>query len=337
MTKKRFLVYVPERLGDALMMSPAIHALRQSNLDAYISLLAMSSLAAEVYENNPNIDSIYQFPLPECEIAKFDLMVFAHRDSVVINIFRQFKIPVVMIGEADQAQAQSQQAFDFIKLVFSPNEMLQFSGYQIFPGKDDINLAKSYLVNGHQYIGMHLGCHGINKKNRFFRVSKKTHSKVWPLERFVELGRLLQARGYKLVITGGDNEKHLADEFCTSVNDVINLVGKTNVQQLAAVTQRLLVYISSDTGAMHVACAVKTPLIALFGPTNVVRTGPYPTESFHRIISCKSLTDLQVETVLTQVIGLADARGLSHTSPINNGYQNTTENGIKNDELLGQL
>ncbi|MBC8230099.1 glycosyltransferase family 9 protein [bacterium] len=57
----------------------------------------------------------------------------------------------------------------------------------------------------------------------------------------------------------------------------VNLVGKTNFRQLGALIERMSFYLTCDSGPMHIAAAVKTPTIALFGPTSVIRHAPYGT------------------------------------------------------------
>jgi ADP-heptose:LPS heptosyltransferase len=62
----------------------------------------------------------------------------------------------------------------------------------------------------------------------------------------------------------------------SSVSQVINLIGKTSLLELAALMRQLRMFVTHDTGALHVACATGVPLVGLFGPTEPSQTGPYP-------------------------------------------------------------
>lgn len=301
-----FLFLLPARLGDALMLTPALSLLKQLRPATTIDVLALSSLAASIYRNNPHVDRIYvEADMGDMDLPRYGLLIAAHRGNSGFEAIEKLKMPLLMIGPADQQQAQAQQAFDFIRDFFATGqEDLDFPDYQLYPDDADRAYADSLIPAGHSYVGLHLGCHGINRKRGIFPCRKKQHEKVWPLEYFVELAQRLMHAGHGIVITGGENERHLADAFQRQVPDSINLAGETSVLQLAACMRNLSAVVSSDTGAMHVACAMRTPLVALFGPTNVVRTGPYPQASFRRVLDAEVLSDLSPARVFAEIEAL---------------------------------
>jgi len=317
---KHVLFLVPARLGDTLMLSPALALLKQLKPDFSIDVLAVSPLAASVYQHNPHCDNIYvasEIQSPDDFIQAYDLLVAAHRDYKILELIDQFKKPVFLIEPADQRQAQAQQALNFIQYAFSDTQPKpEPIGYQLFPDTQDQEYAARLLKGGGRFIGLHLGCHGINKKRSLLPWRKqKQHKKLWPLESFICLAKQLEQQhpGYQLVLTGGDNEQHLADAFIKKIPNAINLVGKTNVLQLAAVMQRFSAYVCSDSGTMHVACAMGIPVIALFGPTNVRRTGPYPGAEFRHVIESEDLSELDPQAVL---LAIEQLLGHVHSSQI---------------------
>jgi lipopolysaccharide heptosyltransferase II len=100
-------------------------------------------------------------------------------------------------------------------------------------------------------------------------------TKRWPADRFALLVQPLQERfGLTSVIAGGADAAALAHK----IPGAINLAGKTSLQQLVALLDRADVVIANDSGPLHVAAALRKPLVALFGPTNPLRTGPYRHE-----------------------------------------------------------
>jgi heptosyltransferase-1/heptosyltransferase-2 len=130
------------------------------------------------------------------------------------------------------------------------------------------------------------------------------HAKVWPLENFVKLEASARKNDPRIrfVLTGSENEKPLGKIFQRQSNSIVNLIGKTSVLDLAALMSYISIYITSDTGALHVASATDVDLIALFGPTRTERTGPYPCRPNHTVIRRRSIEEIRVEDVLEILI-----------------------------------
>jgi len=107
-------------------------------------------------------------------------------------------------------------------------------------------------------------------------------TKLWDDGRFAELGdRIRRELGISVVITGSDAEpiERITRRMETRA---VNLGGQTSLRELACLYRQAALLVTTDSGPMHLAAAVGTPVIALFGPTDPVRTGPYGPG--HRII-----------------------------------------------------
>ena len=103
-------------------------------------------------------------------------------------------------------------------------------------------------------------------------------TKQWPLENFRGLIVALTEKKASVVITGSPQDREPVLEILRHLDPpprVLNLVGKTNLRELAGIFSLSDLVLTPDTGPMHLAAAVKAPLIALFGPTAPWRTGPY--------------------------------------------------------------
>ena len=100
-------------------------------------------------------------------------------------------------------------------------------------------------------------------------------TKRWPVENFAAMVQPIEQRfGLKCVAAGSEKERALAEQVGAS----INLAGKTTLRQTTALIERASLVITNDSGPMHIAAALRRPMVALFGPTNPVRTGPYGCE-----------------------------------------------------------
>lgn len=108
-------------------------------------------------------------------------------------------------------------------------------------------------------------------------VSGGRESKQWHLSRFAEVGRALAAAGdVTLVLTGGSGDRAMVGQVRAALGatPVIDTAGMFDLPATAAVLARLDVLITGDTGPMHLAAAVGTPVVALFGPSDPRRYGP---------------------------------------------------------------
>lgn len=116
-------------------------------------------------------------------------------------------------------------------------------------------------------------------------VSGGRESKQWHLDRFAAVAReLARQRNGTIVLTGADSDRAMVQAVADQLGGVsaINLCGQLDLVDLAAVLAALDVFVTGDTGPMHLASAVSTPVVALFGPADPRRYGP--TSSRQRVL-----------------------------------------------------
>jgi lipopolysaccharide heptosyltransferase II len=103
--------------------------------------------------------------------------------------------------------------------------------------------------------------------------SARWETKRWPVEHFSSLtGRLSD----RFIITGTEKDRAIAQHIKESSPDnVTDLCGRTDLKGLAALIAGAKAVVSNDSGPMHIAAALRVPLVALFGPTDPDKTGPY--------------------------------------------------------------
>jgi 3-deoxy-D-manno-octulosonic-acid transferase/heptosyltransferase-1 len=143
-------------------------------------------------------------------------------------------------------------------------------------------------------------------------------TKLWLNERFAALAdQLINNYRIDIVFTGGPSDRQVVDVIVGMMTaPAANLAGKTSLKQLAAVYRQSALVVSTDTGPMHLAAAVGTPVVALFGPTAPWRTGPFGEG--HRVVRtsppcspcfrrhcdehrCRCMMDISVDMVLAHV------------------------------------
>jgi 3-deoxy-D-manno-octulosonic-acid transferase/heptosyltransferase-1 len=118
-------------------------------------------------------------------------------------------------------------------------------------------------------------------QDRFIAVNPVAlwETKLWDQGKFAELAqRIVQEMNVPVVLTGSAAEKPYIDGIQRTMKlPVANLAGETSLRDLAALYRLASLVVTTDSGPMHIAAAVNTPVVALFGPTDPARTGPYGT------------------------------------------------------------
>jgi ADP-heptose:LPS heptosyltransferase len=103
------------------------------------------------------------------------------------------------------------------------------------------------------------------------------NSKLWPLDRYAEVARHLGQRHSlrSVVVWYGDVERSFAEEIVAGAGEHAVLAPPTKLHEVAALARAAALFISSDTGPLHLAAAVGTPCVAMYGPTRIGHCGPY--------------------------------------------------------------
>jgi lipopolysaccharide heptosyltransferase I len=103
-------------------------------------------------------------------------------------------------------------------------------------------------------------------------------AKRWPAERYGEVARFLAHEGLAPLVNFGPGEKYLAEDVVVASEGTAKPM-KLSISELIALTRRAKLFVGGDTGPMHMAAALGVPVVAIFGPTDPARNGPYGTLS----------------------------------------------------------
>jgi len=100
-------------------------------------------------------------------------------------------------------------------------------------------------------------------------------SKTWPAERYGAVARALRDRGLRAVVTWGPGEERLANRVVAASEGVAAKCPPTSLRELVEVLRRARLVVAADTGPLHIACALGTPVVGIYGPTDPARNGPF--------------------------------------------------------------
>ena len=143
----------------------------------------------------------------------------------------------------------------------------------------DIELENEHLelwpdVCDEEYIKDFLNSHWVSPEQTLVGInlgaSQRWQTKIWPNQYLVELCHKLASQGIRVVFTGGSDDLPRAQAINKAIEKSKSIIacGKTTINQLACLIKRCRLYLTSDSAPLHIACAVDTPYIALFGPTD---------------------------------------------------------------------
>lgn len=129
-----------------------------------------------------------------------------------------------------------------------------------------------------------------NKRNLIgFAPGSRHFTKMWPQDYYEFLGKLLVQADYTVVLFGGKDDKQTCSELEGKIEGAINLCNNDELLQTAVDMKKCLAIVCNDSGLMHVACAMKVPVLSFFGST-VKEFGFTPYRNKNLILENKSLT-----------------------------------------------
>jgi len=283
-TAKTFLVISNTALGDTLLTIPLIKSIKLNFPNSKIVFVLKSSYiplfkyVKEIDYFIPFYSKYKKFFKIVKEIKKYSPQISLIADGnapedIQLSIFSGCNFILKTPTKNPYKKYLSYQ-FDFKSQHTIENrlDLLRILGYKKFTNRMDLNLPKNNLFKEYEnYIG--------------FQIGAADKYKMWPIDNFIELAKYLIKQREKIVITGIEKEKTLGDKIVKECgNNVINMCGKTSIETLPFLINKLKMLITNDTGTMHLAIALKTPTISLFAATDPKGIGPYQDLDIHKVV-----------------------------------------------------
>jgi heptosyltransferase II len=291
---KKILIRGTNWIGDAVMTLPAVAAIRSTFPDARISML-VKPWVAEVFHLCKDVDEVIPFQSPgihsgivgklklagELRTRGFDAAILLQNAIEPAIIAWLARIPVRAGYNSDgrglllthsvhrtETVRKVHQIEYYLEMVLALGCRSADSKVHLEPGKEYEALSQK-LLNGH----------GIGSENFLIGLAPGAAygpAKRWFPERFAAVAdRLLEGLSARAVIFGSHEDRKCADLVEKSARHaMINVAGKTNLREAMAIIARCNLFISNDSGLMHVAGALNIPTVAIFGSTNPITTSP---------------------------------------------------------------
>jgi len=297
----KILVIHTAFIGDIVLATPLIRAIKEGLNNPEIHAL-INPATAPVLENNPYLEKIILVDKRGRDSGFAGLLKIGKRlkrenFDLVFSPHRSFRSAIL----ARMSRAKTRVGFDTSAGAFLYNKKAKYDSC-IHEIERNLSLARA------------IGIESFHKQPQVFprerdkavvdRLLEKTGfqtphpcvalapgsiwaTKRWPMAYYKKLAQLLVRNGSHVFLIGGNADCPLGRKIATgSENKIINMAGELSLLQSAELLTRCKVLVSNDSAPMHLAAAVGTPVIAIFGPT-VPAFGFYPTGSKDKIIETR--------------------------------------------------
>jgi len=296
---KDILIIKPSALGDIVLALPALTALRKSFPKAKISWLVRPEFA-DLLREHPDLNTIISFdrrllgkswynPKAFAELIKLLRRLHRERFDLVLDFQGLFRTGFLAwitgckqrFGMAQTRECSSHfythkipQDYSCIHLVDYYLKMAAAAGAQ--KGRPEFKLPEDAAAA--ETVKKLLLERSINPGNYVVFVPGAARpEKRWPIERFAQLAdKIANKFGSSIIAVGSQAEQQYVDSRQAAVKtQIVNLAGQTSVRELIALLKGASLVVSNDTGPGHIAAALGTPVVMIFGPTNPARVCPY--------------------------------------------------------------
>lgn len=263
---KKILIIRLSSLGDILLSTPLIRTIKKKYPDIKIDFL-LKEQYKDLLSCNPYLEKLFFYQQDKEELnslieklknENYDLIIDLQNNLRSAQIRKILKVKSVKFNKKNidkfllvnfkinlmkNAETIPQRYADSVDL------KLDDEGLDLFTLNKPSNLFEENI----KYIG--------------FAPGSRHFTKMWLKEYYIELGNLLNQKGYKIALLGGKDDKNICSEISSKITDSINLSNDDDILQIAADMKKCLAVICNDSGLMHAACAVKIPVLTFFGST----------------------------------------------------------------------
>lgn len=271
MVYSRILVMQTAFLGDVFLCVPLLKALRTRFPDASLAFLTRPGvknfflsmgIVDHCFEVKKSDKADRKHIFEETRRFNPDLIVAPHR-SLRTALWAWRLRPSMSIGFRDPWTF-----FAYKKRIRRPVELhdafrqlalIQGVGVDFHRLPSDV-VKPRFTVTSHPRFEIYRGAVALAPGSQWA-------TKRWTKEGFVHTAKAMEAQGRRIIIVGTKEEHSLGEEISSHLNDAVNFCGHTNIGELAQLLSVCRVLICNDSGAMHVAASVGTPVVAIFGPT----------------------------------------------------------------------
>ncbi len=317
---KRILLVKPSSLGDIVHTLPLAHAIKRCFSSSYIGWIVQQQFKA-ILENDPAIDEIISISIPSTSEPGAGFWSILKATVATISTYRNLRMRfkpqpydlILDLHASFRSGLLGGTNPDGLRIGFEDAKELNtlFQHRKITTGLEAI-----HAVDKNMLFATHLGCAAhpddfklihsratTERAKRFLEEAGQSEAdrvvyanpaarwvtKHWESNKWAQLADLLiQRAGAAVIFAGAPADVDYIQQITAQMKESpVVAAGKLNLAEAAALMELSSVYVGVDSGPMHIAAFVGTPVVALFGPTDPAKVGPYG--SGHKVIQNSSI------------------------------------------------
>jgi heptosyltransferase-2 len=271
-------------LGDTIWATPAISALKESLPNSKIHLLT-TGLGKETLLHNPHIESVIVITAQSFFALYKDLLSLKIGTVLIFHSSDRYLLPLVACIGANKIVGVRGEQKGLERLLTHKIEkgnvheidkrmlLVNQLGATLSPRPLEILVTQEEEKEALYFLKKQ----GWDGKSPLIGLQPgaKDAFKLWPSQYFIATAKKLQSYHPFFVITGSLYEARLVKQIASQIPNSLPLFGQISLRTLAGIIKNLSLYITNDTGPMHLAFSQNIPTIALFAPTSSSLCGPY--------------------------------------------------------------
>jgi len=294
---KKILLIRLRRIGDVILTTPAISALRKGIPTASISYVVEKPYR-ELVDGNPNLDKVIVLEKKQRlrDFLKLIRLIRKEKHDVVLDFHGGPRASLItLLSKAKLKVGYRIKYKNFIYNVKLPRSPKEGHFHSV---ENHINLVKALGVDVKSLPPLYLPQGQeteVEKVKKFIEENSLERSKIitihisagnafrnWGVDNLVQLTNLLARRPDVNVVLLGTSEDQKAEEeiLKKSTASLLSLVGRLNLREVKELISHSSLFVGPDSGPMHIAASTSTPIVALFGPTLPANFAPWQAKAF---------------------------------------------------------
>jgi lipopolysaccharide heptosyltransferase III len=285
------LVVVTRRIGDVLLATPLIRSLKQAWPDTHIDALVFEGTDG-VIEANPDLRRIHTIPerpgvlrhlsLIVRLLRRYDLalsLLPGDRPTLYAFLAGRRRLGVLLPLEKEAWKRRLLERWVPFDNLNTHTVLMHLAIADALDISRSAKVVLSWTAEDERRVNEFIGPPG--RPLAVLHPYPKFNYKLWRTTGWIQVGAQLAARGYRIVLTGSSEPAecdYIAALARELPSDALNLAGRLTLGGTACLVSRAAIFIGTDTAVTHMAAAAGVPTIALYGPTNPVKWGPWPGE-----------------------------------------------------------
>jgi len=292
---KRILIVQTAFIGDVILITPLIRAVKELYPSALLDALVVPA-ASKLLQNNPHLNEVLTYSkrdkallsmgqmIRRLKAKGYDMAISPHssgRTHLLLYLaripqrigFDRGTMPFLLTGKTAHPRGihKSKKNLALLKLL---SDCEFDSQTQLFPSPKDYATITPLLTAqaGKKLIAMAPG--------------SVWATKCWPVDYYAQVAQELSANGYGIVLIGARDDVEKCEIIRERCPDALIMAGKTNLLESAAAIAKCCLIICNDSGALHIANAMQTRVLAFFGPT-IQRFGYFPFNAKDHVFETK--------------------------------------------------